>query len=252
IGLEAAAVTVGLGLETTLVEAAPRILGRVAVAETAHYFERLHRDRGVTLLCGVGVSRLEPGADGTRVAQAELTDGRVLPADLVIVGVGVAPETALAEAAGLAIDDGIAVDGFGATSDPSIYAAGDCASFPHEGRRMRLESVQNAIDQAALAARAMLGAAEAAYAPVPWFWSDQYDVKLQIAGLCQGADDVVMRQGAREGALSVWSFAGGALRSVDAMNDPKAYMIGKRWLEAGVSPDPARLADPESDLRALA
>ena len=179
-----------------------------------------------------------------------LSDGSVIDADAVVVGVGITPNTALAEAAGLRIDNGIAVDGFGRSSDPAIWAAGDCASFPRDGGRIRLESVQNAIDQAEAVAADMLGAGTP-YAPQPWFWSDQYDVKLQIAGLNAGHDRIVVRPGARAGTVSHWYYRGGTLISVDAMNDPRAYMIGKRLIEAGISPDPAQVADPAADLKAL-
>jgi 3-phenylpropionate/trans-cinnamate dioxygenase ferredoxin reductase subunit len=246
IGLEAAAVAVARGLRVCLIEAAPRILQRVASAETATYFADLHRTRGVDLREGVGLARLE--GDHGRLARAILADGEAIEADFAVVGIGVVPDDALAAAAGLTLDNGIAVDAFGATSDPAIFASGDCASFPWRGRRIRLESVQNAIDQARATAASMLGA-RAAYDPVPWFWSDQYDVKLQIAGLNAGYDRTITRPGAREAALSVWYFDADRLLAVDAMNDPRAYMSAKRWLEAGVSPDPARIADPAWDLK---
>ena len=169
----------------------------------------------------------------------------------MLVGIGIEPDVALAAAAGLAVEDGIAVDAHGRSSDPRIFAAGDCASFPWRGARVRLESVPNAIDHAEAVAAAMLGADEP-YAPRPWFWSDQYDVKLQIAGLNTGYDHTVTRPGARSGSQSVWYFAGDRLLAVDAMNDARAYMTAKRWIEAGVSPDPAAVADPATDLKALA
>lgn len=242
IGLEAAAVCAQRGLETRLIELAPRILNRVACAETAGWLAALHRARGVDLREGTGLERLLADADG-HVRGALLSTGEEVPADLVVAGIGVAPDTALAEAAGLTIDNGIAVDGACRTSDPAIYAAGDCASFPREGGRVRLESVQNAIDQGTHAAHAMLGAAET-YAPCPWFWSDQYDARLQIAGLGTGYTRIVERPGHRPGGRSFWYFRDGQFISVDAVSDPKAYMQGKRWLEAGQSPDPMRLADP--------
>lgn len=246
IGLEAAAVARKRGMDVRLVEAAPRILGRVAPAETADYFRALHLGHGVDLREGAALGALE-GAGG-RLVGARMVDGETFPADLAIVGVGVAPETALAEAAGLAVENGVAADAACATSDPAIVAAGDCASFPWRGRRVRLESVQNAIDMGKAAAMTLLGR-PAVYDPTPWFWSDQYDVKLQIAGLSDGRDRVVVRPGARPGAQSVWSFAGDRLLSVDAMNDARAFMTAKRWLEAGVSPDAARVADPACDLK---
>ena len=247
IGLEAAAAFAGRGLRTTLLEAAPRILARVASAETAAWFRDLHLRHGVDLREGAALARLE--GDG-RVRRAVLEGGEAIDVDFVLVGIGVIPNDELARAAGIATSNGILVDARGATSDPNVFAAGDVTEFPWRGRRLRLESVQNAIDQAEAAALAMLGR-EVSYDPVPWFWSDQYDVKLQIAGLGTGAGRVVVRPGAREGTVSHWHFAGPELLSVDAMNDPRAYMTGKRWLEAGRHPDPDALADPSTDLRAL-
>lgn len=247
IGLEAAAVCAQKGLAVTVVELAPRILQRVAAPETADFIRAIHRQHGVEIREGVGLERLE---GGPRVEAALLASGERLPADLVIVGIGIVPDTRLAEAAGLAIENGIRVDGRCRSSDPAILAAGDCASFPFRGARVRLESVQNAIDQGEHAARVVVGATEP-YAPVPWFWSDQYETKLQIAGLGLGYDRTVLRPGHRPGGQSVWYFRGSEFLAVDAVNDPKAYMQGKRWLEGGVSPDPAGLADPAADLRSL-
>ncbi|MEO0994629.1 MAG: FAD-dependent oxidoreductase, partial [Pseudomonadota bacterium] len=248
IGLEAAAVLASRGLKVVVVERAERILNRVACAETAGFLRDLHRSHGVEIREGAMMARLE----GTeRVTEAVFEDGERLPIDLAIVGIGIAPDTALAEAAGLTLENGIAVDGQCRSSDPAIYAAGDCASFPWQGGRIRLESVQNAIDQATHAARAMLGA-EGAYAPMPWFWSDQYDAKLQIAGLSTDYTRVIERPGSRAGGRSFWYFRDGAFIAIDAVSDPKAYMTGKRWLEAGHQPDAEGLADPERDLKTLA
>lgn len=247
VGLEAAAVLRGAGLEVTLVEQAPRILARVAAAETADYFRALHRSHGVELREGAGLARLT--GEGA-VTGAELTDGTRLPVDLVLVGIGVAPRAALAEAAGLATPDGIAVDALGRTSDPAIFAAGDCARFPLGAGHARLESVPHAIDHAESVAAAMLGGTEP-YLAKPWFWSDQYDVKLQIAGLNGGYDRVMVRPGGKPGAQSVWYYAGDRLLAVDAMNEPRAYMLGKRWIEAGVSPPAEKVAHPAVELKAL-
>ena len=178
IGLEAAAVASKLGLDVTVLEMAPRILQRVASPETSDYVRALHQAHGVKVLESTGLDRLL-GDD--RVEGALLKDGRTLPADFVIVGVGITPNMHLAENAGLVLDNGIATDELGRTSDPSIWSAGDCASFPWRGGRIRLESVGNAIDQAEVVAANILGAGEA-YQAKPWFWSDQYDLKLQIAG----------------------------------------------------------------------
>ncbi len=245
IGLEAAAVASKLGLEVTVLEMASRILQRVASPETSSHVRALHQAHGVTVMESTGLDRL---LGGPRVTGARLTDGRELPADFVIVGVGVTPNTRLAEAAGLLIDNGIATDAFGCTSDPGIWAAGDCASFPWRGGRLRLESVGNAIDQAEAVAANILGAGEP-YMAQPWFWSDQFDLKLQIAGLNTGYDRVVTRSG-DGGAASFWYFQGETLLAVDAMNDARAYMVGKRLIEGGKSPAAeAIIAAP--DLKAL-
>jgi 3-phenylpropionate/trans-cinnamate dioxygenase ferredoxin reductase subunit len=246
IGLEAAAVGAKLGLSVTVVEMAPRILQRVASPETSAYVKALHQAHGVTILEGTGLDRLL--GEG-RVAGARLTDGREIPADFVIAGVGITPATALAEAAGIAIENGIRTDEFGRTSAGHVWAAGDCASFPWKGGRIRLESVGNAIEQAEAVADNITGA-ERPYVAAPWFWSDQYDLKLQIAGLNTGYDRIVTRAG-DEGAVSCWYYRGDELLAVDAMNDARAYMIGKRLIEAGRSPDAAVIADPAANLRDL-
>ncbi|MDJ0826276.1 MAG: FAD-dependent oxidoreductase [Rhodobacter sp.] len=246
IGLEAAAVAAKKGLHVTLVELEDRILKRVAARETADYIRAEHARHGVDIREGTGLDRLTGTPD---VTGAILTDGTELPVDLVIAGIGITPATELAEMAGLETENGIKTDAQGRTSDPSIWAAGDCASFPYKGRRIRLESVQNAIDQAECVAENMLGAGKD-YASVPWFWSDQYDLKLQIAGLHDGYDRVVTRPGA-DGAASFWYFNGNRFLAVDAMNDARAYMIGKRLLEMGKSPDPAVIVDSNVDLKPL-
>jgi NAD(P)H-nitrite reductase len=230
----------------TVVEMAPRILQRVAAPETADWFRALHAAHGVRILEGVALERLT--GEG-RVTGALLADGTHLPADFVIAGVGIRPVTELAEAAGLALDNGIAVDALGQTSDPAIWSAGDCASFPWRGGRLRLESVQNAIDQAEAVAANMLGAG-APYLPAPWFWSDQFDTKLQIAGLNLGYDRVVTR-GPEGGSVSFWYYRGVELLAVDAVNEPRAYMVGKRLIEAGRSPAPDAVADAAVPLKSL-
>lgn len=246
IGLEAAAVAAKLGLTVTLVEAAPRILQRVAAPETSDYFRALHQSHDVDIREGTGLVKLT--GDG-QVTGAELSDGTRLEIDFAIAGVGIAPDTGLAEAAGLDIDNGILVNARGQTSDPAIWAAGDCAAFPQAGAVMRLESVGNAIDMGELVAENILGAGRA-YAPRPWFWSDQYDTKLQIAGLNAGYDQIVTRR-AEDGALSHWYYAGDRLLAVDAMNDSRAYMVGKRLIEAGRTADKAVVANPSADLKPL-
>ena len=245
IGLEAAAVAAKKGLEVVLVEMADRILQRVAAPETSDYFRALHSRNGVDIREGVGLQRL---VGETQVTGAELTDGTEIEVDFVIAGVGIAPATALAEAAGITLDNGIAVDAQGRTSAPGVWAAGDCASFPHGDTRIRLESVPHAIDQAECVATNIAGTAQD-YVARPWFWSDQYDVKLQIAGLNTGYDRVVVRDSGT--ARSFWYYAGDRLLAVDAANDPRGYMIGKRLIEAGKTADPAVVADPDGDLKAL-
>ncbi len=226
---------------------ADRILQRVASPETSDYFRNLHTEHGVEIREATGLNSLI--GDG-HVTGARLSDGTELAVDFVIVGVGISPNSQLAEMAGLTIENGIRVDDHGRTSDPSIWAAGDCASLPFRGKRIRLESVQNAIDQAECVAENMLGAAKV-YAPYPWFWSDQFDVKLQIAGLNTGYDRVVVRPGDRVGALSHWYYAGATLLAVDAINDGRSYMIGKRLIEGGKSPAPDVICDPATDMKSL-
>ena len=245
IGLEAAAVAASKGLKVTLVEMADRILQRVAAPQTSDYFRELHKSKGVDLREGIGLERLTGEA---RVDGADLGDGSHLEIDFAIVGVGITPVIDLAEAAGAKIEDGIWTDEFGRTTLPDVWAAGDCASFPYRGGRLRLESVPNAIDQAEAVAVNMLGA-NREYAATPWFWSDQYDIKLQIAGLGKGYNEIVTRQG--DTGVSFWYFNDDKLLAVDAMNDPRGYMIGKRLIEAGKSPDKTVIADTGSDLKAL-
>ncbi|MEM7271320.1 MAG: FAD-dependent oxidoreductase [Pseudomonadota bacterium] len=243
IGLEAAAVAASKGLNATLVEMEDRILKRVACAETAAYFRDLHSGRGVDVLEGVGLKTLT--GDG-RVSGAELTNGQQLELDFVIVGIGIAPAVGLAEAAGVKIENGIVVDEFGRTSNPNIWAAGDCAYFPYRGGLIRLESVPNAIEEAEAVAANICGA-ETPYLAKPWFWSDQFDVKLQIAGLNTGYDDVVSRG---EGAsMSFWYFKGDELLAVDAANAPRDYMIGKRLIEAGKTLPKSAAGDPDAALK---
>ncbi|HEY0212612.1 MAG TPA: FAD-dependent oxidoreductase [Paenirhodobacter sp.] len=241
IGLEAAAVARKLGLTVTVIESAGRILGRVACAETADAVRALHRAQGVDILEGTGLKRL---LGQSRVTGAELVDGRVIAADFVIAGIGVAPNVALAQAAGLMVANGIAVDALCRTADPAIWAAGDCAAFGPE--RLRLESVGNAIDMADCVAANMLGA-NRPYVAKPWFWSDQFDAKLQIAGLNSGYDRVVTRN---HDGVSFWYFRGETLLAVDALNDPRAYMVGKRLIEAHRPVTPDQVATTP-DLKAL-
>lgn len=248
IGLEAAAVARQLGLEVTLIEMADRILQRVASAETAAIMRDIHQARGVSIREKTGLVRLN-GTDG-RVTTAELSDGSTIEVDFVIAGIGVTPNDRLARESGLDVGNGILVDAFTRTSDHDIHAIGDCSLLPMNGESVRLESVQNAVDQAEAAAHVLAGE-NMPYVPKPWFWSDQYDVKLQIAGFNAGYDETVQRPGQRGGSHSVWYFRNGQFIAVDAINDAKAYVTGKKLLDTGAQPNRTILADHSADLKLL-
>ena len=249
IGLEAAASARQIGLEVTLLEMTERILQRVAAAATSSYFRELHHEHGVDLRESVRVTRLL--GEGGTVRAAELDSGEVIDADLVLVGIGSSPNTGLAEAAGLDCDNGIRVSDTCRTSDPNIYAAGDCTNFVRNGQHIRLESVQNAADQGDLVARVLAGE-KVTYNALPWFWSEQYDCRLQIVGLSQGHDQTVIRPGPDPSIMSVWYYRDEELLAIDAMNEPKSYAFGTRIIAAGKNPAPAVVADPATDLKALA
>jgi len=246
IGLEIAAVARGLGHEVDLVEMAPGLLARVASPETAEYLAALHRARGVRLWLGRGVTRLTGIG---RVTGAVLSDGTEIAADLVVAGIGAQPRVAMAEAAGLAVNNGIRVDARGRSSDPAIFAAGDCASYALPGGSLRLESVGNAIDTGETVARSILQDGPA-YVPRPWFWSDQFDLKLQIVGCARPGDSVQLRHSPDEGR-SHWYFRDGRLVAVDGFNAPRAYQAGRRMIEAGLSPKPDVIGDPARSLKAI-
>lgn len=248
IGLEAAAVARHRGLEVTVIETAERILQRTSAKETADIIRSVHTAHDVTILERTGLDRLI-GTNG-KVSGAKLSDGTVIDVDCVIVGIGVTPNDQIAVTAGLDVWNGIVVDDFGRTSDPSIFAAGDCASLPWADGRIRFESVQNAVDQAEAIA-AVIAGGDAPYRPKPWFWSDQYEVKLQIAGFNVGYDETLVRPGAREGTHSIWYFRDCRFVSVDAINDATAYVVGRKLLELGITPAKALLADPTCDLKQL-
>lgn len=248
IGLEAAAVAAARGMDVTLIEMSERILQRVAAPQTSDYFRSLHQSHGVSIKEQTGLTRLL-GQNG-QVVGAELSDGSTLEIDLAILGIGITPATNLAQDCGLAIENGIRVDALGRSSDPNIWAAGDCCSFPYKDGYLRLESVPNAIDQAEVIAQNIMGA-EIAYIPKPWFWSDQYDVKLQIAGLNTGYDKIIERKNPTLLSQSFWYYAQDTLVAVDAMNDPRAYMVAKKLIESGLTPDPALVEDASSNLKDL-
>lgn len=246
IGLEIAAVARKKNLSVTLVEAEDRILKRVASAQTANFFRDLHNENGVTIIEGRSINRLTGKKNVFR--SALLDNGSEIFADFVVIGIGVKPCSSLASEAGLEVDNGIKVDCFCQTSDFDILSAGDCANFPNNSGRLRLESVGNAIDQAEVAARTALGVKEPYYAK-PWFWSDQYNVKLQIVGLSSEYDQVVERRDKK--AASFWYFQNARLIAVDSINDGRAYMVAKRLIELGISPDPFIISDPSLDLKLL-
>lgn len=248
IGLEAAAVARQMKLDVTLVEMQDRLLARVTSSETSDYFAKLHRAHGVELALGTGLTSLKQ--EGEQLV-ASLSNGQTIKADLAIIGIGGLANSELAEQAGLTVNNGIVVNALGQTNDDTIYAAGDCCTFPYLGRQIRLESVQNAIDHASLIAKGLMGQ-ESSYHPYPWFWSDQYDVKLQIAGLFDGYDKLVLRPGKDEQSCSHWYYRDDRLICVEALNDPRAYMMGKRWLEKGQSPDAEKICDPDADLKKIA
>lgn len=247
IGLEVAAAARSRGLSVLLVEAGPRVLGRVASDATAEHFRALHSARGVEIRESTGLRRL---IGNGRVQRAILSDGTECEVDVVVVGIGGLANDELAARAGLETANGITVDAQCRTGDPNVLAAGDCASFPLNGRHVRLESVQNACDQGEIAAATLSGHLRA-YAPVPWFWSDQYETKLQIVGIGQGHDTVVVRPGKRDGAKSIWYFRGDELLAVDAIDDPSSYMIGRRLLTTGIRPDRRDVANAAFPLATL-
>ena len=246
IGLELAAVARKRGLKVTLLEQAPRILGRVACSQTADYFRHLHTENGVTLREGVSIESFE--GPEQRPSFVKLTEGDEVSFDVAVFGIGLLPNDTIAREAGLECAGGIIVDGWGRTSDPDIRAAGDCARLPYRGDMIRLESVHNAIAQAEHIADDIVCPGGPSYAPVPWFWSDQYDCKLQIAGLNLGYTKVVTRPGTKPGAFSNWYFKGEEMIACDAINDARSFMMAKRWLAVAHRPCPELICDPSWDL----
>ncbi len=250
IGLEVAAVARQLGLEVHVVEMAGRVMSRVVSPPVSTFFEREHAGRGVKLSLSTGIAGFT-GRDG-RVAGVKTSRDEVIAADLIVVGIGIQPNTELAAEAGLEIDNGIVVDDRCRTGDPRIYAVGDCSAHPSRiyGGRIRLESVHNAVEQAKTAAAGVCGE-DVVYDQVPWFWSDQYDIKLQIAGLSDGYDRFVIRGDKRSRSFSCLYLAEGRLLAVDAVNAPRDFMQSKSLIAAGATPDPDRLADPGTALSDL-
>jgi 3-phenylpropionate/trans-cinnamate dioxygenase ferredoxin reductase subunit len=250
IGLEVAAVARKLGLDVTVLEMADRVMSRVVSPEISDFYQIEHTNQGVKLRLSTGVAALR---GKKRVKRVETTDGEEIPADFVVVGVGILPNTELAEQAGLNVSDGIVVDDRCQTSDPDIYAVGDCTFHPNDiyGRGLRLESVHNALEQAKTAAGNLCGE-ETHYSQVPWFWSDQYDLKLQISGLSEGYDDVVIRGNPAERSFSCLYLKGGQLIAVDAVNAPRDFMQSKALIAAHAIFSTEKLADSAILLKDMA
>jgi len=251
IGLEAAAVLSKMGLEVTLLEALPRVLARVAGEELSEFYQKEHRDHGVDLRTGVAVDCLE--GDGHKVTGVKLADGEIVPAQAVIVGIGIVPAVGPLILAGAAGANGVDVDEYCRTSLPDIYAIGDCAAFACDyagGTVMRVESVQNANDMATCVAKAICGE-EKPYKAFPWFWSNQYDLRLQTAGINVGFDQTVIRGDMDARSFSVVYLKDGRVVALDCVNAVKEYVQGRKLVEAGLSPDPAVLADAGTALKEL-
>lgn len=249
IGLEMAAVARKLGKQVTVIEAAQRLMARLVAPEISAFYLSLHERNGCRMLLGRGVGELSRNACG-RVSAVVLADGEELPADMVVLGIGVEANDELAAAAGIPCDRGIVTDGCGRTGDPHVYAIGDCAARRlADGSLRRLESVQNAVESAKACAAAILGQDRPFTAP-PWFWSDQYDVKLQMVGLSAGCDETVLRGDLRARQFSCCYFKQGALLAMDSINRPADHMLGRKLLAGPNHLTPAQAADPAFDLRA--
>ena len=249
IGLEVAAVTQKLGLDVTVVEKADRVMSRVVSAEISDFYQIEHTQRGIKFRLSTDARALH---GRKRVKSVETSSGEKLPADIVIVGVGILPNSELAASAGLDVDDGVVVDDRCQSSDPAIFAIGDCTRHPSAiyGRMLRLESVQNAVEQAKTAGSNLCGI-ESRYSEVPWFWSDQYDLKLQIAGLSEGYDDVVIRGNPADRSFACIYLREKRLIAVDAVNAPKDFVQSKPLIAARAQLDIEQLANAEIDLKDL-
>jgi 3-phenylpropionate/trans-cinnamate dioxygenase ferredoxin reductase subunit len=248
IGLEVAATLRELGLAVTVIEMADRVMNRVVCEPVSRFYEAQHRAHGVDLLLSARLESLVAG--GNRVRAVRCSGVGDIDAELVVIGVGVTPVDDLARAAGLACDNGIVVDAHCRTSDPAIYAAGDCAqqTNKHYSVRVRLESVDNAFEQANTAALNMLGIATE-HDKIPWFWSDQYDLKMVIVGLAQGHDQVMLRGDLAAKAFSACYLRAGELIAIDTVNHTKDQLAARKLIAARARPDPAKLADPSIALK---
>lgn len=249
VGLELAASARKFGAEVTVIEALPRVLARVTGAQVAAFYEAVHREAGVQLRTGLSVERAELADDGAITALV-CASGERIAADIVVAGIGMLPNVELAQAAGLAIDGGIVVDAFSQTSDPDILAAGDCTAHHSAlyNRHIRLESVPNALEQARAAASALCGKPKPNHA-VPWFWSDQYDLKLQMVGLSQGHDACVLRGDPASRRFIAFYLKEGVVIAADAVNRPADFMLAKRLVAAGVRVDGPALGDESVSLK---
>lgn len=247
IGLEVAAVATQLGHSVTVVEMADRVMSRVVSAEISNFYQDIHTKHGVRLLLSTGIRHLTGNGSVSGIA---LESGEWEPADVVIVGIGIVPNIELAADAGIEVNNGIVVDDHCRTSDANIYAVGDCTWHPNSilGIETRLESVHNALEQAKTAAQNICGE-DTAYAQVPWFWSDQYDLKLQIAGLSNGYDQVVIRGDMTDNAFSCLYLLDGCLIAIDAINRPKDFVQSKALIAGKARIDATRLADTSIDLK---
>ncbi len=250
IGLEVAATARKKGLTVTVLEAAPRLLGRVLAPMLSDWYAELHRGHGVQLVLGAQIEEIITDHEG-QATGVRLKDGTLYPAGLVVVGIGVNANDELARAAGLECERGIVVDACGRTSDSSIVAAGDCtARRMSDGSLLRLESVQNATEQGKSAAAALLGQ-ERPFTATPWFWSDQYDKKLQMAGLSMGAEHWAVRGDITSGSFSVYHYKGDQLIAADSINASRDHLQARKLLDAGISPTPQQAGDAGFDLNSL-
>jgi 3-phenylpropionate/trans-cinnamate dioxygenase ferredoxin reductase subunit len=250
IGLETAAMLRQLNLDVTLLESADRILNRITAPELSAFYARVHEEEGVRIETSVSITEF---AGDTHVSEVKCQDGSMYPADLVIVGIGVLPNTELAETAELKTSNGILVDGNCLTNDPDIVAAGDCTSHFNAfyDRQLRLECVQNAMDQAKAAAATLCGKPNQ-YNALPWFWSDQYDLKLQIAGLSNDFDELVLRGDPESGRkIAAFYYRSGKVIAVDAVNSPQEFMIGKQIISRELEVDKRKLSDPAVAMKSL-
>lgn len=247
IGLEVAAVMQQQGLDVTVVELADRVMSRVVSPEISDFYQIEHTNQGVKLRLSTGVSAFR---GDKRIASVETTNGEQIPADFVVVGIGIVANTELAASAGLTVDNGIVVNDQCETSDPAVYAVGDCTAHPNAiyNRQLRLESVHNALEQAKTAAANICGK-ETHYSQVPWFWSDQYDLKLQIAGLSEGYDEIVIRGNPADRSFACLYLKNGQLIATDAVNAPREFVQSKGLIASHAKIDPARLADADIPLQ---